>query len=229
MAATFGHRVFAWEIWNEPNLRAFTGVRDPMERPVRYVPLLRETVEGLWAGHPDAVVVFGGPSKTDDGFIRACYALGAAPYFDVMSLHPYQGDQTKPPESTDVDSPERMTHLPAVLAAMEEYGDGDKPVWWTEFGFSVHSNDKVPPDEPWRRGVPSEAVSAEYLVRSFELARMKYPPVRVAIPYTTYRPPSDAAGHQHGYRLMDRDGTLRAQLPTLRGYHLAYGRSRLPF
>ncbi len=228
MAATYGPRVLAWEVWNEPNLKAFTGVDDLRERSVRYVPLLQAAYEGLKAGHPDAIVVFGGPCQNDDGFVRACYQLGAKDYFDVMAVHPYQGNQTLPPETRDSGGRDRMTHFPAVLDVMSDYLDDDKPVWWTEFGFSVHRNDGVPVNEPWRLGVASDALSAEYLYRSFELARREYPQVRLAIVYAAYKPSTDVNGHQYGYRMLDIDGTLRPQLPTLRGYQAAFGGSRSP-
>ncbi len=228
LSATYGDKVLAYEVWNEPNLREFTGVDDVRARSVKYVPLLRATCLGLKAGDSDAVVVFGGPSKNDDRFIRACYELGAKPYFDVMSTHPYQGNQTVPPDATDQDITGRMTHFPAVLEVMADYDDMNKPVWWTEFGFSVHSNANVPREQVWRLGLPSEAKSAEYLYRSFELARKEYPQVSLAIVYTAYKPASDAFGHQYGYRLIDANGTLRPQLPTLRGYQAAFGGSRSP-
>jgi len=228
MARTYGKRVLAWEIWNEPNLKAFTGVDDPRARPDRYVPLLKAAYEGLKAGDPDAVVVFGGPCQNDDVFVRACYRLGARDYFDVMSVHPYQGNQTIPPDADDAGTRERMTHFPALLEVMADYLDGDKPVWWTEFGFSVHGNAGVPTDKPWRLGVATDALSAEYLYRSFELARREYPQVRLAVVYAAYKPATDSSGHQYGYRMLDVDGTVRPQLPTLRRYQAAFGRSRSP-
>jgi hypothetical protein len=223
MGRTFGGRVAAWEIWNEPNLREFTGVDDPLERARRYVPLLRAASQALRSATPHPTIVFGGPAQTDDTFIRAAYAAGAQPYFDVMALHPYQGNQTQPPEATDLDSRARVTHFPAVIAAMAEYGDAAKPVWWTEFGYSTHTNAGIPTNEPWLFGVPDDTTSAEYLRRQFELARVRYPQVQVAIVYTAYKPPSDAAGHQYGYRLLEPDGTPRAQLPALRRYFASFG------
>jgi hypothetical protein len=192
------------------------------------VPLLKSAYEGIKAGHPGAVVVFGGPCQNDDAFIRACYELGAKPYFDVMAVHPYQGNQLLPPDTADSGRRDRMTHFPAVLEVMSEYLDTEKPVWWTEFGFSVHGNDGVPAEEPWRLGVPTDALSAEYLYQSFDLARREYPQVRLAIVYAAYKPATDLAGHQFGYRMLDMDGTLRPQLPTLRGYQAAFGQSRAP-
>lgn len=217
MARTFGRHVAAWEVWNEPNLEAFTGVGDPGRRVSRYVRVLRAAATGLRAGHPSARVVFGGPAQTDDAFVRAAYAHGAKPWFDIMAVHPYQGNQTQSPDSPDEPAARwHMTHLPAVLAVMAAHGDGHKPVWWTEFGYSVHSNGGV--DEAWLYGVPTAERSGEYFRRAFELARTRYPQVRVAVLYTAYKTPSDAAGHQYGYRLLEPDGRPRAQLPLLHEY-----------
>ncbi len=218
LARTFGSQVMAWEVWNEPNLRGFTGVDDPAERARRYVPLLKAAHEGLRAGDPDAVVVFGGTSHIDTGFIRAAYAAGAKPYFDVMAVHPYQGNQTKPPNSRDIVDRTRITFFPELVKLMASYGDAAKPVWWTELGFSVHSNDGIDPSQAGRLGVSTPQVSGTYLAGSFELARLSYPQVRLVVVYTTYKPPSDTFGHQHGYRLFEADGTALAQATMLRDY-----------
>jgi hypothetical protein len=226
LGRTFGGRVAAWEIWNEPNLVEFTGVGDPARRPARYVPLLRAAAEGLRAGDRNATVVFGAPAHVDDVFIRECYRLGAKPYFDVMAVHPYQGNQTKPPESRDIKHKARMTHFPALVATMEAYGDAGKPVWWTEFGFSVHSNENMDPRKMWLFGVRDVRTSGEYLRRAFELARVRYPQVRVAIVYAAYGPPGDAYGHKHGYRLLETSGRPLLQLEMLASYMAGFGGHR---
>ncbi len=219
LARTWGSKVEAWEVWNEPNLAEFTGVSDSSKRAARYVPVLKAAAAGFRAGRAGTTVVFGGPAQTDDVFVRQAYVAGAKPHFDVMAIHPYQGNQTKPPESTDISGKPRMTNFPAVVDAMSDYGDGNKPVWWTEFGFSVHSNANVPKEKVWLLGVPSDDVSGDYLRRSFELARKKYPQVRVGILYTAYRNSgSDSYGHQTGYRLIESNGTVLAQLPILGKY-----------
>jgi hypothetical protein len=218
MARTFGAKVTGWEVWNEPNLVEFTGVAKVEERGARYVPVLKAVATGLRAGDPDVRVIFGGPAQTDDRFIADAYAAGAKPYFDVLSIHPYQGNQTKPPESTDIKGKPRMTNFPAVVKVMAANGDANKPVWWTEFGFSVHSNGNVPKDKVWLLGVASDEIAGDYLRRAFELARTKYPQVKVAILYTAYKGPSDSAGHQYGYRLSESDGKVLAQLPMVSEY-----------
>lgn len=217
LARTFGKQVEGFEVWNEPNLTAFTQISDPRKRAARYVPLLKAAAQGLRAGDPSVTVVFGGPAQTDDLFIKDAYAAGAKPYFDVMAIHPYQGNETIPPESTDSVGKWRMTNFPAIVKLMADNGDSKKPVWWTEFGFSVHSNTGV--TQQWMMGVPTATISGDYLRRSLELARTRYPQVRVAIVYVAYKPYSAANnGQQFGYRLLESNGKPLAQLPMLGGY-----------
>ena len=218
MAKTYGPSVMAWEVWNEPNLQGFTGVAEADERARRYAPLLKAAHTGLRAGDSNALVVFGGTAHIDTDFIRTVYQAGAKPYFDIMAVHPYQGNQTKPPGSRDIVDPARITFFPALIELMASYGDETKPVWWTEMGFSVHSNEGIDTSKPWTLGVPTPEISGRYLVESFELARLSYPQVRLAVVYTTYKPPSDPAGHQHGYRLFEQDGSALPQSGMLRDY-----------
>ncbi len=218
MAKTFGHQVAAWQIWNEPNISEFTGIQDPNERAGKYVPVLKAASQGIKAGDSDAVVVFGGPAQNDDAFIRQAYELGAKNYFDIMSVHPYQGNQTREPEPADPGEKYYTTHFATVAEVMKEFGDGTKPVWWTEFGYSVHSNDNVPSDMMWRYGVATQQQSGDYLARTFELARKRYPQVKAAFVYTAYRQGDDPYGHESGYSMLNPDGTPRQQLTMLRDY-----------
>jgi Cellulase (glycosyl hydrolase family 5) len=217
MASTFGSRVYAWQVWNEPNIRDFSGVTgDPNTQADRYVPVLKAASEGIRSGNPGALVVIGGPSQSDNEFIDACYYRGAKDYFDIMSWHPYQGDQTKPPLSTDRYDKGRATFAPRILEHMAYWGDATKPIWWTEFGVSVHSNDGIPASQPWRFGVPTNEQSAEHLIQYFELAK-RYPQVEYGVVYVAHK---TGDVHQAGYSIMAADGTPLPQLDALKGYTL---------
>ncbi len=218
MATTFGDQVAAWQIWNEPNITAFTGIEDDNARVRKYVPLLKAGSAAVKKGDSDAVVVFGGPAQNDDAFIRQAYELGAGDYFDIMAVHPYQGNQTRPPEAPDPGEKYYTTHFTAVANVMAQHGDEQKPVWWTEFGYSVHSNENVPDDMSWRYGVETEEKSGNYLTRAFELARTQYPQVKAVFVYTAYRQGDDPYGHESGYSMLNPDGTPRQQLTMLRDY-----------
>lgn len=217
LAQLFGARVAAWEIWNEPNLKEFTGVEssDPNIQADRYVPILRAASEGLREGYPGCKVVLGGPSQSDGTFIDACYYRGAKDLFDVIAWHPYQGNQTKAPESTDLYDKSRVTFAPSILEHMAYWKDETKEVWWTEFGYSVHSNDGIPASTPWKFGVATNEISADYLVRMFELAK-RYPQVTRGFVYTANRVSTDP--HLAGFSIMNADGTVRPQIKALSDY-----------
>jgi hypothetical protein len=131
IAATYGAKLLAIEVWNEPNLVDFTQLTDAGQQIARYVPVLKAAYAAIKAGRSTLPVIQAGPSQTDDAFVRGCYVAGSKGYFDILGVHPYQGNQTKPPEATDVTGKARMTNMPAIIALMAQYGDAAKPIWWT--------------------------------------------------------------------------------------------------
>ena len=214
IAKNYGSRLAGIEVWNEPNLVEFTGVADPNQRAAKYVELLKLAYPAIKAGDKNLPVIFGGTAQTDDVFVKQAYAAGAHGFFDVLGIHPYQGNQTKAPESTDITGKSRITNMPAVIAAMKAYGDGTKPIWWTEFGTSVHSNVGI--TRTWLLGVATDKIAGDYMVRSFKLASERYSQVEVGVIYTAYRPAAGISAHQYGYRLLDANGTVHAQLTMLK-------------
>jgi hypothetical protein len=207
----------------EPNLSDFTQIGDAAVRATRYVAVLKAAYTAIKAGRPSLPVIHAGPSQTDSDFIAATYAAGSKGSFDIMGVHPYQGNQTKPPEATDITGKARMTNMPAIIALMAKYGDAAKPIWWTEFGFSVHANDAVPAGQVWLYGLPDDATAGDYLVRAYNLAWQQWPQVKLAVTYCSYRTPSDALGHQYGYRVLEADGTAKAQLKALAALRRLHG------
>ena len=55
---------------------------------------------------------------------------------------------------------------------MEENGDGDKPIWFTELGWSSHPN--TGGEAPWELGVTKQQ-QADYLVRAAEMIACRFP------------------------------------------------------
>ncbi|MEU5424657.1 cellulase family glycosylhydrolase [Streptomyces olivoreticuli] len=201
LAATYGDRVLAWEVWCEPNQPATTGVTAPAERAARYAALLRACAAGLRSVPDPAPVVLGGPCHTDHRFVRDIYAAGGRDHFDVLALRPRLDGRAPDAWSEEAPGIDRVTNFPAVAEAMRAYRDGDKPVWWTEFGFAPQSAEETP------RGLHEPAEATRLLVRSFELARVRYPQVRLAVISTVPWP-------------------LRPQLPGLRDYFAAHPATR---
>jgi hypothetical protein len=200
-ARHFRGRIDAWEIWNEPDDKGFFNGSTR-----RYVKLLRAAYPAIKAGDPSALVVTGGVVHNNDRWLAAAYRAGARRYFDVVATHPYQGMGDAAPETVDSGGNWwLMTHVQAVHELMARRGDGSKPIWFTEFGWSVHDNSSELP--AWRRGVTSE-VQAQYLVRAIALVRARYPYVGRMYWYKERALGADDF-HQAGYGLLKTDLTPR--------------------
>jgi hypothetical protein len=75
---------------------------------------------------PDAWVVTGGMTDFTE-FPRGIYEGGGKPYFDIMNLHTYG----VPVTWSFIDRGRTLKEV------MRWYGDGDKPLWNTEFGIDA--------------------------------------------------------------------------------------------
>jgi hypothetical protein len=130
----------AWQVWNEPDIPAWwrTG-----PNPVAYLRLLRYADAGLKAGDPSSEVVLAGLSLASlprDGFLGRLYALGAAPYFDTLAIHPYG------PSVAAV-----VAHVQRVRRIAADNGDGRVPIRATEYGFATGGR------SAWTTTVPCQA------------------------------------------------------------------------
>ena len=92
---------------------------------LRYTPFYRKIKEL----NPEIKVAYGGTAGIPLDFIEESFRAGAAEAMDVMCIHPYRWSET--PELS------LATDLAALHELMERYGVGDKPVWFTEMGYST--------------------------------------------------------------------------------------------
>lgn len=212
-----GHAAFfAMEVWNEPNLQSFTAIADPGQRAARYAEILSTAVNATTTR-----MMFGGPSQCDDAFVKATLERsGGGRDVDIMSVHPYQADQTVAPDDPyNPGSVGSVLHFPAVRDAAASVLEPApwSTWWWSEFGYSVHPNTGSEPK--WKKGVASEAIAADYLVRQLNMAREWG--VAGCVVYVAYRPTGDV--HEQGYSLIRPDGTPRAQLAALKAWTEADG------
>ena len=151
---------------------------------------------------------------SDDAWIREMYEAGAQGYFDVLATHPYQGVSDEPPTAPDNGTKWRMTHTPTVRDVMCEFGDCDKELWFTEFGWSAYS---TPPGAPnWERGVTLRE-QARNLVATLEQVRRRYPYVTNVF---WYRERNGATGDPRldNYGLLERDLEPKPAYSSLRAY-----------
>jgi len=123
----FKDRLHYWEVWNEPQ-----GFWSPKPtKPEDYFNLLKASWFAIKRADPTATVLAGGYSGIPYDFIERLYKLGAAKYFEVMSVHPYR--YPGGPEETHL-----MRDLAKLKELMSKYGDKDKPIWITEMGWPTH-------------------------------------------------------------------------------------------
>jgi polysaccharide biosynthesis protein PslG len=196
VAHHFQGRVRAWGVYNEPNLDCFwTGsARD-------YAELLRASYSKFKAGDPGAKVVAANVVYNDDRWLGKMYEGGAHGYFDVLATHPYQAVGDLRPEAPDDGTIWRLSHVPAVRNLMCRNGDCDKPIWFTEFGWSSHANRGG--EDNWERGVTLRQ-QADFAVRALEYVGTNFPYVRKMIWYNE-RNRTDGSNQVNNYGLLYRD------------------------
>ena len=126
----YGKRMPVIEIWNEQNSASFW-----REGPnaTNYLAVLKAAYKAAKEADPSVRVALGGCAGWAHDFIRSLYALGAKDYFDIVSVHPY----CFLPEGPLRDGFEKLRKV------MAEFGDGQKPIWFTEIGWSTYDVDNV--------------------------------------------------------------------------------------
>lgn len=117
-----------FEVWNEENDDNFCG---GVGTPARYLLVLRAAYEEIKAVAPNARVAIGGLVNNNPiPWLEELYKLGGGRFFDILNLHPYSDMRNNPEGLLD-----RV--LEAHHEQLKRLGDGDKPVWITEFGWST--------------------------------------------------------------------------------------------
>jgi len=181
----------------------------------------------------------------DLDYLRAMYEHGAADYFDVLGLHTFgfgrppevaPDSELCPPLSTG-----RATYVERtgprldrgctpveglclrraeeVRAIMVEYGDGDKPVWATEFGWLVRPPRCCTTRSDWDAHLwqaVSEGQQARYLLRAYDYAEQHWPWMQVMflwnLDWSRYESPEETCPFcdtMGAYSILDPDGSPR--------------------
>jgi hypothetical protein len=157
LASRYRGTVGAWEVWNEENWQSsWSGT------VASYVALLKASYTAVKQADPGALVVFGGTAYNDDVFLRRAYAAGAQGSFDVMATHPYDLSGNSAPETADNGTVGHFSHAAAVHTLMAANGDGSKPIWFTELGWSAPN-------------AMSPTQQADYLRRAYTYAQNGMP------------------------------------------------------
>jgi len=161
----------AYEIWNEPNLKAEWGGHRPS--PTGYVSLLAAAYQGMKSADPEAIVVSAGLATGGDyddrAFLQGMYRAGGAAYFDALGSHPYGGNT--PPQEKN--SSVYFRRAEEQRAVMEEFGDTEAAVWATEFSWIVERPEMCSDEHSWAE--VTEVQQAAHLVAAFEYAHEHWP------------------------------------------------------
>jgi hypothetical protein len=155
LAARYGTRLAAIEVWNEPDQANEDYFAGP-EKPRRYAAVLRAAYPAIKLANPSVPVLAGSLVGANGVFLRALYAAGIKGYYDGLAVHFY----TLP-----------LAALRAIHAVQLANGD-DKPLWLDEFGWtSCWPRRKVEQEQ----GCVSAGAQAANITSVFRsLARMPY-------------------------------------------------------
>jgi len=125
-------RIF--QLWNEPNGCSWHFL-DGWNHYDEYVPVLKAARDGIKAGNPDALLFLGGLDDAQGHapiFLRGTYEESAKQFPDAGRL--FDGITDHPYSNTVDEMKEKLLTLKGIL---EEHGDGDLPIWITEYGWNT--------------------------------------------------------------------------------------------
>lgn len=172
------------QIWNEPNIYPEWG--EQAVDPAAYTELLRiaylrakEADKNVHVLSAPLAMTLGEPhpepgkwrSMPDLDYLEAMYEAGAEDYFDILAANAFGFDL--PPEDPPNLDVLNFRRVELQREIMEEYRDGDKAIWFNEYGWNAapaHFRDE---DLIWKR--VSEEEQAEYTLRGIAFARENWP------------------------------------------------------
>jgi len=145
-----------WEIWNEPNIPAFWKTPSAED----YTLLLKAAYAAAKKADPGCVVLTGGTSTVDIGWIRkVLFTCGGWDDCDGVAIHPYS--MGGGPASQGLGELIRMTRAAATKNRIS------KPVWITEVGYTTNTD----PENELRQ---AEYIDQEYVIALTENVRKTF-------------------------------------------------------
>jgi len=241
MATRYAGRIQAYEVWNEQNYAVENA--GYVQGPGRYVELLKVAYTRIKEADPYAFVLLGPLTPTgvndptiaidDITYLRRMYEYNGGEvrwYFDVLAAH--VAGVHNPPDTLWPDNPGPgpgwvdhptfyFRHVENIRKVMEEYGDGDKQIWITEFGWASLENIGDTPAPGYEYALNNtEQEQADYLVQALEMGRTTYQPWLGAmfiwnLNFSTITPPTD---EKAPFSLLRADWSLRPAYKAVRDY-----------
>jgi hypothetical protein len=200
----FGHAVFGYECWNEPNLWSYiypqrtTG--DSAFAAHLYAKMLHQFYMSAKAERPAAVVIGGvtGPVGLNDvlrtspqRFAQVLKAAGAAAWMNAYSHHPYTpGGSVNPAPEAKPHNPSTTVTLGNLSVLLKLFPT--KPFYLTEYGYNTQ------PSVAFGTFTVSKSAQAAYLQRAYRFAA-RYSQVKALFWYLAKDvKPSDSRPAKYG-------------------------------
>lgn len=213
-AERYGDRIDVYQIWDEPNLGSHWGGRDV--NPGEYAALLQAAADAIRAADADgqitillaglAPTVETGPRNLSDvRYLRALYENGAAASFDVVVGKPY-GFDTGPEDRRLAEDVLNFSRFGLLRETMRAYGDGDKAVWASHWGWNALAAGWAGGASLW--GQTDEPTQASRTVDALGRARREWPWAG-ALCLENWQPDAALDDPRWGFALIDRDGNSR--------------------
>ncbi len=209
LAARYGDRIDFYQVWDEPNLSSHWGGRDV--DPAAYSALLRAAAEAIRAADGGAAIILAGLAPTvesgprnlsDVRYLRALYAQGAAPYFDVVAGKPYGIDANEDVGEEFLN----FSRLVLLRETMVAHGDSHKALWASHWGWNA-----LPPGwegQPSTWGQKDPQAQAARTVAALARARREWP-WSGALCLENWQPDAPRDDAHWGFALIAQDGAPR--------------------
>jgi hypothetical protein len=219
--------VAGYEVWNEPDENMFW---HPGPDAGRYAALLKAAYAGIKAGDPSATVVSGPTTGNNYQWIQSLYANGAGGSFDVVAVHTDTACLDRGPDQFYREDGQlaRFTFLGyrTVHDTMAANGDGAKPIWMSELGWSSTGGGPTSCTRgQWAGQKPSgvsEADQAAYVTQAYAcLANDPY--VQKADWFTLRDTTGNGVDELNHYGLIRTDGAPKPSMSAFRGVAAAGG------
>jgi hypothetical protein len=192
--------------------------------------MLKAAYAGIKSGDPAATVVAGPMTGNDYSWLENLYTAGAQGSFDVVAVHTDTSCLDRGPDEFYRENGQlaRFTFLGyrTVHDTMVAHGDGDKPIWMSELGWSSTNGGPASCTRgTWIGQKPSgvsEANQAAYLTKAYAcLANDPY--VTEAAWFTLRDTTGDPVDELNHYGLLRSDGTPKPALSAFRTVAAAGG------
>jgi hypothetical protein len=197
MVSTLKGKVYAWEIWNEPDQ---PGNWKPAPNSRDYSLLVKHVAPIIRRIDPKALII-ALATKPNPDYLNSLEKGNALADVDIISIHWYT--HPKPPDQGWAPIKMDLTSVRTFIQEIKRLG---KRVWITEMGYPTSTD---------RYGV-SEAQQAEYLEQQLKLASNMG--AEVCIIYDLIDDGPDKGNKEHCFGLFKQDGSPKPAVSVVQSF-----------